>query len=271
MALSSLRRTLLVQGVLCDINGVLAVSSANGEGGTLIPGSIEAVDRLGRAGIKIKFLTNETLWTGDCLHGKLKKAGFSINREDILCPAVAMSHIIKKQGLRPFFLVPSSGLEEFEQNYNEKEANCVVIGDARDVFNYDNLNAAFRVLDRSPQHQLYSLGKGKYYKEDGWRQLDVGAFAAALEFSTDRSAIVVGKPGLEFFQSGLSALGLPKDQVFMVGDDLESDVGGAQMSGIRGALVRTGKYKSDDEHHPVVKADLVVDNLKGFVDLILDQ
>ena len=31
----------------------------------------------------------------------------------------------------------------------------------------------------------------------------------------------------------------------MIGDDLENDVGGAQSAGIRGVLVRTGKFDPD--------------------------
>ena len=55
----------------------------------------------------------------------------------------------------------------------------------------------------------------------------------------------------------------------MVGDDIVSDVGGAQAAGIRGVQVRTGKFRPTDENHPLVKPDLIVDNLKGLVDIIL--
>jgi ribonucleotide monophosphatase NagD (HAD superfamily) len=55
----------------------------------------------------------------------------------------------------------------------------------------------------------------------------------------------------------------------MIGDDVVSDVGGAQSAGIRGALVRSGKYTLADESHPIVKPDIVVDNLAQLVDLIL--
>ena len=55
----------------------------------------------------------------------------------------------------------------------------------------------------------------------------------------------------------------------MVGDDIVSDVGGAQKAGIRGVLVRTGKYTDKDENHPLVKPDLIVDNFKALVDIIL--
>jgi phospholysine phosphohistidine inorganic pyrophosphate phosphatase len=32
----------------------------------------------------------------------------------------------------------------------------------------------------------------------------------------------------------------------MIGDDIEADVAGAQAAGLKGALVRTGKFRSTD-------------------------
>ena len=57
----------------------------------------------------------------------------------------------------------------------------------------------------------------------------------------------------------------------MIGDDIVSDVGGAQKAGIRGVQVRTGKFRASDEDHPLVKPDMIVDNLKGLVDDILQK
>ena len=56
----------------------------------------------------------------------------------------------------------------------------------------------------------------------------------------------------------------------MVGDDIVSDVGGAQAVGIRGVQVRTGKFRLTDENHPKVKPDLITDNLASFVDSLLN-
>ena len=63
-------------------------------------------------------------------------------------------------------------------------------------------------------------------------------FAAALEFASERKAVICGKPDPAFFKSGLSALDIPAEHVVMVGDDIVSDVGGAQAAGIRGVQVR---------------------------------
>ena len=49
---------------------------------------------------------------------------------------------------------------------------------------------------------------------------------------------ICGKPDGTFFRAGLSSLGLSAESVVMVGDDIVSDVGGAQAAGIRGIQVR---------------------------------
>jgi len=256
-----------VLGLLCDITGVLAESSSEGDG-TAIPGSIEAIHRLVSAGVKVKFVTNESARTRASLHAKLTRLGFTISIEDILTPALAMMVLIKEKQLRPHLLVNKNVLEDFA-GVDTENPNCVVLGDAVEEFSYANLNTAFQVLVSSSSMQLFSLGKGKFYKEDSGLNLDVGPFTAALEFAAERKAVVCGKPDKTFFDAGLSALGLGSENVVMVGDDIVSDVGGAQKAGIRGVQVRTGKFRSSDENHPLVKPDLIVDNLKGLVDIIL--
>jgi ribonucleotide monophosphatase NagD (HAD superfamily) len=67
-----------------------------------------------------------------------------------------------------------------------------------------------------------------------------------LEHATGRTALVFGKPATAFFQSAVDKLGLPAGQVVMIGDDIEADVGGAQTAGLKGALVKTGKFRPTD-------------------------
>lgn len=55
----------------------------------------------------------------------------------------------------------------------------------------------------------------------------------------------------------------------MVGDDITSDVGGAQKCGMRGVLVRTGKFTPSLLPHPTITPDYVADNLAEAVEQIL--
>jgi ribonucleotide monophosphatase NagD (HAD superfamily) len=47
----------------------------------------------------------------------------------------------------------------------------------------------------------------------------------------------------------------------MIGDDLESDVLGAQRLGMRTVLVRTGKFRPDTVEHSRVQPDGIVSSL----------
>jgi ribonucleotide monophosphatase NagD (HAD superfamily) len=47
----------------------------------------------------------------------------------------------------------------------------------------------------------------------------------------------------------------------MVGDDVESDVGGARRAGLAGILVRTGKYREEAVRSSGVDPDATVDSI----------
>ena len=132
-----------VSGVLCDISGVLAESSATGDG-VAIPGSAEAVARLRAAGVRIKFVTNESARTRASLLGKLTRLGFELELEDLLTPAMAMMVLVREQKLRPHLLVHPNVMEDFAEA-DTADPNCVVIGDCAEHFTFEKLNDAFQV------------------------------------------------------------------------------------------------------------------------------
>jgi ribonucleotide monophosphatase NagD (HAD superfamily) len=47
----------------------------------------------------------------------------------------------------------------------------------------------------------------------------------------------------------------------MVGDDIRTDVGGAQACGMKGIQVRTGKYREEIVRRSGITPDLVIDSL----------
>ena len=185
----------MILGVLLDITGVLVESTTGGS--KAIPGSIEAVKKLSAAGIPVRFVTNETQRTRASLVKMLHENGYSMPEADVFPPALAMAAIIKEKSLRPFTLVHPNLSTDLPAMAAGSEYNCVVIGDAVDEFSYKNLNEAFQIITDTGC-PFYSLGKGKFYREDGKLVLDVGSFAALLEFATEKPAIIVGKPSQDF-------------------------------------------------------------------------
>jgi ribonucleotide monophosphatase NagD (HAD superfamily) len=56
----------------------------------------------------------------------------------------------------------------------------------------------------------------------------------------------------------------------MIGDDVEADVNGAIAAGLAGILVRTGKYRPEDERRADPQA-VTVDDVDAAADYILGR
>jgi phospholysine phosphohistidine inorganic pyrophosphate phosphatase len=253
-----------LNGVLLDITGVLK------DGGTAVPGSVEAVRKLREAGLMIRLVTNETQTTRHTLASSLLELGYSVRERDIVLPCPVLTSLLKRENLRPHLLVHPSVLPEFE-GIDQNNPNCVVVGDAAENFTYENLNEAFRILINMEEPRLFSLGRGRYYSDKEGLMLDVGVFTTTLEYAANVKAEIIGKPQPEFFRSALTDMGVEPEEAVMVGDDVVSDIGGAQDCGLTGVLVRTGKYRPMDEKHPTVHPDVVVNDLAHAVNLILES
>ncbi|XP_061665629.1 phospholysine phosphohistidine inorganic pyrophosphate phosphatase isoform X2 [Syngnathoides biaculeatus] len=198
--------------------------------------------RLKASDLTLRFCTNETQASRKKFVAKLQRLGFDISVGEVFSPAPAAVAVLRERGLRPHLLVCDGVLPEFD-GVETSDPNCVVIGDAAEKFSYANLNEAFRVLIGLEKPTLFSLGKGKYYKETDGLSLDVGVYMKALEYACDVEAEVIGKPSAAFFRSVLNDMALQPHEVMMIGDDLVNDIGGAQQCGMKGVQVRTGKYR----------------------------
>ncbi|XP_074600453.1 phospholysine phosphohistidine inorganic pyrophosphate phosphatase [Brevipalpus obovatus] len=254
-----------VKGLLIDISGVLH------EAGTdhAMFGAIEALTKLRQAKVPYLLCTNETSLDSRSFITKLNDLGLNVTMDDIQAPAPLTCRYLKDNNLRPFLLIRPELRADFE-GLNENDPNAVVIGDAVDAFSFENLNKAFRLLIGNPQCEFIAMGRTKYYQKNGELVLDLGVYVAALECAVEREAKVIGKPAKEYFHTALRKLHLESNQVAMVGDDILSDIGGAQKAGLRGVLVRSGKYRAErDENHATVKPDLICNNLLEFVNMIL--
>lgn len=254
----------MIKGVLLDIGGVVYV------GETALPGAVEAVARLKEAGLPVRCVTNTTRTPLAGIVARLQRLGLEIEADDVFTPARAARAYLETHRLSPHLLVHQA-LEPDLAGLAGDRGRAVVVGDAGDGFSYQAMNAAFRELMAGAD--LVALAANRMFKDgDGELSIDCGAFVAALEFATGRTALVLGKPSPDFFSAATTSMGCMPGETVMVGDDAEADIAGALSAGIGSALlVRSGKYLPDDEtrHEPPPSA--VVDNLGAATDWILEQ
>ena len=142
----------------------------------------------------------------------------------------------------------------------------IVIGDAGDVFTYDRLNKALRlILDGA---EILALEQDRYWMGADGLVLSTGPFVAALEYATGKNSVLMGKPSPDFFELALRDVNAQPDEAAMIGDDILTDIGGAQTLGMRGILVKTGKYRADLARGSVVTPDLVLDSIAKLADYL---
>lgn len=236
----------LPRGILFDLDGVLYNDSE------LIPGAVETVRWVQEQHIPYLFVTNTTSRPRAALADKLTRFGLLASPSEILTPAVAAAEWLRSQSAAEIALfVRAPARPEFAglaclPDQAERGAAYVVVGDLGEQWDYRMLNRAFRLLHHNSQAQLIALGMTRYWLASDGISLDVAPFVAALEHATGRKALVFGKPAAAFFQAASAKLDLPPTQVLMIGDDLEADIGGAQAAGLKGALVKTGKFRASD-------------------------
>ncbi|HEY4450596.1 MAG TPA: TIGR01458 family HAD-type hydrolase [Solirubrobacteraceae bacterium] len=226
-------------GLLLDIDGVLYV------GGEPIAGAHEGFAQLRAACAGVRLVTNTTSRSRREVFEQLRGLGFDVTLEEVLTPAaMAVSHC-REHGYESVALLVSDRLREdlgeLEATSGGERADAVILGDLGDGFTPAALNGAFRMLMDGAE--LVALQHNRYWRREDGLALDVGAYAAALEYASGHDAIVVGKPAEEFFRAAIADMGL--EQAVMVGDDVEADVGGAMAAGLPGVLVRTGKFRHD--------------------------
>ena len=249
--------------ILLDVDGVLTVS------GEAIAGGGAAVERLRRDGHRLRFVTNNTTRSRETLAAELR--GLGIELEDVELQTTGTAAARALQGKRVLALTMHGIVDDLDGIELVGEgADAVLIGGADEtvetnhVFSYTNLARAFHELEAGAQ--LYSLHKNRWWQTKHGPLLDAGAFVAGLEYAADTEAIVLGKPSTAYFEAALTALDAEPSLTWMVGDDIEADVGGAQAHGMKTILVRTGKFRPDAVEVNRAKPDGIISSIAQLPD-----
>jgi HAD superfamily hydrolase (TIGR01458 family) len=244
--------------ILLDVDGVFHVS------GQAIPGGAAAVRKLRDAGHRVRFVTNNTTRSRRVLAEELRRIGLELDDEELQTTPSTAAHVLA--GKRVFALTMVAIVEDLEGiELVGDGADAVLLGGADEteetgrVFSYMNLARAFAELEAGAE--LFCLHKNRWWQTSRGPLLDAGAFVAGLEYAAGVDATVLGKPSPSYFGAALEALDAEPDMTWMVGDDLEVDIAGAQRFGLRTVLVRTGKFRPDALNHSRVVPDVVVSSI----------
>lgn len=247
-----------VKALLLDMDGVLYV------GKSAIEGAAECIDYLRAQQIPFRFITNTTTRTTQDLCSKLEGFGITAEAGKIFSAVSATRHFLLSQGKPSVHLLLHEKVrDEFSVFPHSEQPDFVVIGDIGKAWNYAVLNKAFNMLMQGSR--LIAMHHNKYWQKEDGLYLDIGAFVAGLEYAAGVGATVIGKPSITFFQQAVDALQFPAEQIAIIGDDIDSDIGGGQDAGLQGVLVKTGKYRREQVADSAITPAFTLDSIADLV------
>lgn len=251
-----------IEGFLFDLDGVLYVEDR------LIEGAVETIDFIKGKNIPCRFLTNTTTRSLDALFQKTSRLGLKIEKDEIFTPAKIAARYLRKRGKPRLLLILEENTKQEFAGFSQDESNpeIIVIGHYSDRWNYNLLNRLFHLIMNGAE--LVALHKGRYWQTEKGLTLDIGAFVTGLEYSTGITAKVVGKPSEDFFRLAVEDMGIRPERAVMVGDDINSDIGGAQFAGLAGILVKTGKYREELVGVSAIKPQLIINSVSELRKLL---
>src|SRR5207247_4145017 len=231
------------------------------------------VQQLRDDGHRLRFVTNNTTRARATLAEELREIGIDLEDGELQTTATAAARALA--GKRVLALTMHAVVDDLDGvELVGEDAEAVLLGGADEtletnqVFSYTNLARAFHELEAGAE--LYCLHKNRWWQTRRGPLLDAGAFVAGLEYAADVEATVLGKPSPAYFEAAVAALDAEPGMTWMVGDDLDSDIAGAQHFGLRTVLVRTGKFRPDALERSTVVPDAVVSSI-AFLPEWLDR
>ncbi|MCK4637333.1 MAG: HAD-IIA family hydrolase [Methanomicrobia archaeon] len=258
------KKSLNIKGIIFDIDGVLEFQ------GKIYDGAIETINSLRDKGIVLRFLTNSTLKSRKSCADKLKKRGFRIFEEEIITASYATALYLKKLNPKScWVMLEREGLNEFRDfTQNMEKPEYVVVGDNRSNFDFNHLNKALRLLLKGVK--LIAMTPGLVDASMGQLELDVGSWAQMLERASGVKAVYVGKPNPYVFELALKSMNLDRSEVVMVGDQISTDIKGANNVGMRSILLKTGEFDERDLNSNI-KPDFIFDSIRDILKFLIPK
>ena len=247
-----------IEAVLIDLDGTIFV------GDKLIPGAADAIENLRRGNIPMRFGTNISRMPRTALVERLCEMGLKVELEEVLTAPLAAASWLERKGLWNLALRvgPDTYADFAHFTMNETSPQAVVIGDMGKDWDFTMLNEAFQhIMDGAA---FIALHRNRHWDTGTGLALDAGAFVTALEYATKKEAITLGKPSRAFFVAAAKSMGIDLFNMAVVGDDLKTDIEGANACDAASILVRTGKFREDDLYLRETKPNLILDSIASL-------
>jgi len=250
------------KGYLLDLDGTMYA------GTRVIEGAKEFIDYLYQNELPYLFVTNNASKTPDEVAAKLTGMGFPCTARNIVTSAMATAMYIadEKPGAR-VHCVGGKGIRQALKNegleiVDDTEADYVVIGLDVDITYEKFANAALAIRNGAT---FISTNPDRTLPSERGLLPGNGALTSVLTVATDADPIFIGKPEVHIMNKAVEMIGLPKEDLVMIGDLYMTDILSGINSGIDTLHVQTGVSTYDAVMAEEVPPSYSVKNLNDVI------
>ena len=239
-----------IGGVLFDIDGVLVTSWKP------IDGAAATLRTLADHQVARSYLTNTTTRTRRQIAGLLTDAGMAVAPDEVITAAVLTADFVRdRYPDARCFLVNSGDIADDMPGIDiiasvdtrggpmPDRPDVVLLGGAGPEYDHVTLSWVYDWMAQGVP--VVAMHRSTSWTTTEGLRIDTGMYLIGMEQTSGRKATAVGKPAPAGFLASAARLGVDPDEMYMVGDDLNNDVLAAQVVGMTGMLVRTGKFRQD--------------------------
>lgn len=236
------------RGFVFDLDGTLARGDSKNEGLKAEPGASELLHLLTERRTPWLIFTNGTLRLAPDYVPKLEKLGFPVTAERILTPSYVAAEVFTALGYRRVMAMGCEGVWRpladagldvvLSSELDPGEVDAIYVGWYRE-FGMEDIEAGVDAIEGGAA--LYSASGTPFFATASGRAPGTSvAICAALEALTGCHTEIVGKPSVHSLNCAAHRLGLPTDELAIVGDDPALEVKMAHMGGAVGVYVHSG-------------------------------
>lgn len=266
-----------MMGLIFDMDGVLY------RGNEPVEGARELIELLKERNIPFLFLTNNSTKTPEMYREKLLSMDIDVPAERIITSGLA-TRIYMKKHLKPgkIFVIGGKGLHEEMEELGWgvvglegargglwRGARYVVVG-LDPALTYEKLKYATLAIKNGATF-IGTNPDTTFPGEEGLYP-GAGAIIAALKASTDREPLIIGKPNEPIYEVVKEKLNA--EEIWMIGDRLDTDITFAKRFGMKAVMVLTGVNTLGDVEKSEIKPDLVLPSVKelvGYLDALAEE
>ena len=256
-AMTRLRQT---RDFILDLDGTVYLTD------TLLPGALEFLEYLRKAGRRCVFITNNSSKTAEEYVEKLRRLRIQAALDNVYTSTDAtLAWLSKQEGRKAYAIGTPSFVEKVRAagyEITDERPDWVVLG-FDTMITYDKIKRAAKAL-REGARFVATHPDATCPTAEG-PVPDTGSFVRLFESATGKSPVICGKPYPAMVEGALARIGGRPERAAIIGDRLYTDMAMGRAAGILAVLVLTGETKRADidkapeAHRP----DIVFEDLRS--------